>query len=121
MKAIQKRRQMTGQQGFTLIELLIVIAILGILAAVVVFAVGNVTDNAEVKACDIEERTIKTAAEAYKANAGTGLYPTAAQLSDGGNSAFLEDPIDPARWTYALTGSTPGEGYTLNPAGVCIP
>jgi prepilin-type N-terminal cleavage/methylation domain-containing protein len=119
MKAIEKRRQMAGQQGFTLIELLIVIAILGILAAVVVFAVGNVTDNATEKACDIEQRTIKTAAEAYKANAGTGLYPTAAQLSDGGDNAFLEDPIDTGKWTYALTGATPGEGYTLAGVGDC--
>lgn len=116
MKAIQKRRQMTGQQGFTLIELLIVIAILGILAAVVVFAVGNVTDNATEKACDIEQRTIKTAAEAYKANADTGAYPTASQLSDGGDSAFLEEPIDASRWTYTFVNS---DSYTLDGIGDC--
>ena len=66
MKAIQKRRAMTGQSGFTLIELLVVIAILGVLAAVVVFAVGGITDNSEQSACEIDERTIKTAIQAVQ-------------------------------------------------------
>ena len=35
------------ERGFTLVELLIVIVILGILAGIVVFAVGNITTNAK--------------------------------------------------------------------------
>lgn len=106
MKAIQKRRAMTGQSGFTLIELLIVIAILGILAAVVVFAVGNVTDNAHDKACEIELRTIKTAMEAYKADEANGEYPASfSDMVGGGNDAFLEEEPDSGRWTY--TGGGP--------------
>ena len=42
MKFINDRRRMQGQSGFTLIELLVVIAILGVLAGVVVFAVGGI-------------------------------------------------------------------------------
>jgi prepilin-type N-terminal cleavage/methylation domain-containing protein len=61
------------QRGFTLVELLIVIVILGILAGIVVFAVGNLTSNAKTNACATEKATISTAAEAYKAN--TGAYP----------------------------------------------
>ena len=45
MKAFNDRRAAAGQGGFTLIELLIVIAILGILAGVVVLAVGGVSDS----------------------------------------------------------------------------
>ena len=36
-----------NDEGFTLIELLIVIVILGILATVVVFAVGGITDRGQ--------------------------------------------------------------------------
>jgi len=61
------------ERGFTLVELLIVIVILGILAGIVVFAVGNLTSNAKTNACGTEKATISTALEAYKAN--TGAYP----------------------------------------------
>ena len=37
--------------GFTLIELMIVIVILGILAGIVMFAVGGITDRGTVAAC----------------------------------------------------------------------
>ncbi len=61
------------QKGFTLVELLVVIVILGILAAVVVFAVGGSTSDAHDKACRAENSTIQSAIEAYRAK--TGNYP----------------------------------------------
>jgi general secretion pathway protein G len=57
-------------EGFTLIELLIVIVILGILAAVVVFAVGGITNQGEQSACAAELKTIQVAVEAYRAQEG---------------------------------------------------
>ena len=71
-----------GAKGFTLIELLVVIVILGILAAVVVFAVGGISDRGQKGACQTEARTVRTAQEAYYAKnnayapAGAGLVPT---------------------------------------------
>ncbi len=70
------------ERGFTLVELLIVIVILGILAGIVVFAVGNMTANAQANGCAAEKSTINTALESYKAQ--TGAYPAAS----GGNSAM---------------------------------
>ncbi len=52
-------------KGFTLVELLIVIVILGILATVTVFAVRGITDRGQDNACDVEQRTLETAIEAY--------------------------------------------------------
>ena len=43
------------ERGFTLVELLIVIVILGILAGIVVFAVGNMTTNAKATGCAAEK------------------------------------------------------------------
>src|SRR5262245_24288624 len=57
-----------GDEGFTLIELLVVIVILAILAAIVVFAVGGVTDRGQNSACKADDGTIRTAEEAYFAN-----------------------------------------------------
>ena len=44
-RTMEKQRR--GEGGFTLIELLVVIVILGILAAIVVFAIGGLSDSAE--------------------------------------------------------------------------
>jgi type II secretion system protein G len=54
-------------EGFTLIELLIVIVILGILAAVVVFAVGGITDRGQESSCKADKKTLEVAVEAYRA------------------------------------------------------
>lgn len=62
-----------NDEGFTLVELLIVIVILGILAAVVVFAVSGITNNADENACKTEKRTLETGIEAYYAQYNT--YP----------------------------------------------
>lgn len=53
--------------GFTLIELLIVIVILGILAGIVVFAVGGITDRGNAAACKSDVKSVAVASEAYYA------------------------------------------------------
>jgi general secretion pathway protein G len=64
------------QKGFTLVELLVVIVILGILAAVVVFAVTGITNKGQSSACAIEVRTVNTALQAYNAKSATNTFPS---------------------------------------------
>ncbi len=62
-------------KGFTLVELLIVIVILGILATVTVFAVRGITDQGQTSACEADQKTMQTAAEAFFAQYGGSVIP----------------------------------------------
>jgi general secretion pathway protein G len=93
----QRREEIRGEGGFTLIELLIVIVILGILAAIVVFAVSNLTTSSSQAGCGSDQKTVQTAVEAYKAQ--LGVYP-------GGTVAS----------TYTYTAGTPTTGYPADGA-----
>jgi prepilin-type N-terminal cleavage/methylation domain-containing protein len=86
MHQVSKRGDNSIEQGFSLVELLIVIVILGILAGIVVFAVGNMTSNAKTTGCNAEKTTISDALESYKAQAG--VYPTAAAACGGSHKAM---------------------------------
>ncbi len=69
-KRIKRRREAEGlnaSAGFTLIELLIVIVVLGILAGVVIFALGGITGKSAVAACQADGATVSTAISAFNA------------------------------------------------------
>jgi len=100
-----------NDEGFTLVELLIVIVILGILATVVVFAVQGITDDSRQNSCDVGQRTVQTAVEAYYAE--NGAFPSAmADLSE-----FLRDGSGEDDWTLAASGAVSADG-TGNCAGL---
>ena len=72
------RKRRDGEAGFTLVELLVVIVILGVLAGIVVFAVGGVSNKSTRAACNSDVNTVQTAEEAYYAQ--NNAYTTIANL-----------------------------------------
>jgi prepilin-type N-terminal cleavage/methylation domain-containing protein len=64
-KQAQERGEET-EEGFTLIELLIVIVVLGILAAVTVFALSGTTAKSASAACDADAQSVNTALIAFQ-------------------------------------------------------
>lgn len=100
-----------GQSGFTLIELVVVIALLAILGGVVVYAARSIVNNADVDACLLEHRTIRTAQGVADASGGpNGTY-----------KSFLENPLAPRY--FERTGGTDQAPIwgptTLHPGADC--
>jgi prepilin-type N-terminal cleavage/methylation domain-containing protein len=106
-----------GQKGFTLIELLIVVAILGIIAAVVIPNISGFMITGELSAANSEAEQVKTAALAYFGE--HGVWPdTSSQLVPHYISGTLQADynIDGYGWLVSAnnTGWSPlivfGEG-----------
>jgi len=71
------------EEGFTLVELLVVIVILGILAAIVVFAVGGISDKGQNSATKTDMSVLQAGEEAYFAKQSPGVYTTESALISG--------------------------------------
>jgi prepilin-type N-terminal cleavage/methylation domain-containing protein len=103
-RAMEKKR--AGEGGFTLIELMIVIVILGILAAIVVFAVGGITDRGETSACKANVKTAEVAVEAYYAKHGS--YPADLAVLTAAPDKFLKSEPDGVTYDSG-TGEVTGD------------
>src|SRR5437763_1506786 len=108
------RKARANDKGFTLIELLIVIIILGILAAIVVFAIGSTRKDSVASSCKTDAKSIELSLEAVNTNVGT--YPAAqAGATSPSTGALLK--TWPSSTDYAFTYVQAGTGYTVTVTG----
>jgi general secretion pathway protein G len=102
-----KQMRQAREEGFTLIELLIVVLVLGILAAIVVFALGTFQSDSKAAACKTDKKSVETALAAYIAKPGNTL--TASAAASAATAAEYSATIVP---TYLKTAPI-GNGYTF--------
>jgi general secretion pathway protein G len=70
-----KREPLSPSGGFTLIELLLVVTVLGILATMIVFALGGTAGDASVASCNSDAKDVELAVEAFYLNPNNTADP----------------------------------------------
>ena len=116
-----------GRGGFSLIELVIVIAILGILAAVAIPKFIDFTGDAKEAACKGSLGTVRSAVANYygwtatPSGGGSSAWPTLAQVSDGSTvlqTALPDNPYSSSATANAvIAGVTKGTPVTAGTTG----
>ena len=99
-----------GEKGFTLIELLIVVAILGVLAAIVIPNVGRFIGRGETEAASTELENIQSAVLAMMTDNGLDTLANPVSVATNNMSAFP----DTSACTVDKLNDPDGVAYTAS-------
>jgi general secretion pathway protein G len=106
------------QAGFTLIEILIVIVVLGILAAVVLFALGGITGKSAQAACRADGATVSEAINAFNNQAPNVFVSVASATGGVAAENLLLGSNYSGPYLSSWPNNAPHYAFTVSSAGV---
>ena len=109
-----------SQNGFTLIELIVVIAILGVLAAIAVPTVSNYLGSSKEQSWNAEQERIQTAVTAYLSSPNNARFEGKRQYPIIGKDQTSQDHLNATTTANLTDDQNPFNGTTteyFNPLG----